>query len=218
VNILISHVYSSDNNGDAAILSAQIAELRRVFPGSGIHISTIDNVPEGSEYDGAGVVQALMYGAVSPSRSKALKLLFTSVMVPYTMVWACVRRALRVSLPLPGSWRQPMRLLETADLQVCVGGGYLRAKHDTTSTVILLLLVHQIWLAWLLGKPIYLYAQSFGPYPTRLQRLFAKGGIRCASLVLVREVKSERQLAEIGIPKDRIVKVPDSAFLFSARS
>ena len=216
VNILISHVYSSNNNGDAAILSAQIGELRRVFPGSDIRVSTIDQVPKNYTFDGADVVQALMYGAVAPGRGKVLKMLSAAVMVPYTALWASSRRSLRLSLPLPAAWRRPMRLLTDADMQVCVGGGYLRAKPDPTSTIILLLLVHQIWLARLLGKPVYLYAQSFGPYPTGLQRLLAKSGLNAASLVLVREAKSESQLADLGIPKARIVKVPDSAFLFTA--
>lgn len=216
MNILISHVYSSNNNGDAAILSAQIAELRRVFPGSDIRISIIDHVPEGHTYDDAPVTQALMFGAVTPGRSKFHKLLYSAVMIPSTILWASVRRTTRVSLPLPNAWQRPIQMLDAADLQVCVGGGYLRGKQDLTSTVILLLLVHQIWLARILGKPVYLYAQSFGPYPTRLQRFIAKSGIRSASLVLVREAKSERLLAELGIDKRRVVKVPDSAFLFSA--
>ena len=215
--ILISHVYSSNNNGDAAILSAQIAELGRVFPGANIRISTIDQVPADYSFDGAAATQALMYGAVAPGRSKAAKLFFTAAMVPYTMLWAAARRALHADLPLPGTWRAPLRLLAEADMQVCVGGGYLRAKPDMASTVILLLLVHQIWLARILGKPVYLYAQSFGPYYTGLQRWLARSGINTAALVLVREAKSEQQLADLYIPKARTRKVPDSAFLFTAR-
>jgi colanic acid/amylovoran biosynthesis protein len=217
MKILISHVYSSNNNGDAAILSAQIAELRRVFRDSNITISTIDQVPRNYTYDDVPVTQALMFGAVAPGRGKLRKLLYAALMTPCTLCWAVVKRTLHIALPLPKVWRSPVQLIETSDIQVCVGGGYLRAKHDLTSTIILLLLVHQIWLARILGKPVYLYAQSFGPYPTRLQRAIAKSGIQSASLVLVREAKSERLLAELGIHKSRIIKVPDSAFLFSAK-
>jgi len=217
MKILISHVYSSNNNGDAAILSAQIAELRRVFSNSDLSISTIDAVPKAYTYDDVPVSQALMFGAVAPGKSKAHKLLYAITMIACTLAWVVVKRATRVSLPLPSVWRQPMQLLEASDIQVCVGGGYLRAKRDPTSTIILLLLIHQIRLARLLGKPVYLYAQSFGPYPTRLQRVIARSGIQCASLVLVREAKSERLLAQLGIDTQRIIKVPDSAFLFRAK-
>ncbi len=215
--ILISHVYSSNNNGDAAILSAQIAELRRVFPGSEINISTIDRVPDNYTFDDVPVAEALMYGAVSPGRSKMKKLVFAIVMMSYTTIWALVRRTLRIRLPLPKTWQRPVKLLDDADLQVCVGGGYLRAKPDPTSTILLLLLVHQIWLARILGKPVYLYAQSFGPFPTSLQARIGKSGIKSASLVLVREAKSYRQLLKMGIPESRVIKVPDSAFLFDAK-
>lgn len=218
MNILISHVYSSNNNGDAAILSAQISELRRAFPGTAIHISTIDRVPEHYSYDGADVVQALMYGSVAPGRHKLPKLMYAAAMIPVTTFWAVSKRWLRISLPLPGVWDIPMRTLAESDMQVCVGGGYLRAKPDLTSTIILLLLVHQIWLARLLGKPVYLYAQSFGPYPTVLQRYLAQTGLRSASLILVREAKSEQLLKDMGIPRYCVRKVPDSAFLFKARS
>jgi colanic acid/amylovoran biosynthesis protein len=217
MNILLSHVYSSSNNGDAAILSAQISELHRVFPGADIRISTIDRVAENYTFDDTPVIEAVMYGAVMPGRSKLRKLLFSLGMVSYTFLWAAVRRYSRVSLPLPKTWRRPLHFLAVADIQVCVGGGYLRAKEDPTSTIILLLLVHQIWLARILGKPVYLYAQSFGPYPTSLQRRIALSGIRSASLVLVREAKSRKLLTEFGIPNKRITKVPDSAFLFMAK-
>lgn len=217
MKILISHVYSSNNNGDAAILSAQIAELRRVFDDPEINISIIDQVPKGHTFDGANVSRALMFGAVTPGRNKLHKLLYAAVMVPGTLLWAATRRMIHVSLPLPGVWREPIQTLETSNIQVCVGGGYLRSKQDFTSTIILLLLAHQIWLARMLKKPVYLYAQSFGPYPTRLQRLIARNAIQSASFVLVREAKSERLLDELTIDKSKIVKVPDSAFLFSAK-
>jgi colanic acid/amylovoran biosynthesis protein len=215
-HILISHVYSSDNKGDAAILSAQISELKRVFPGSTISLSTIDKVSEGYTFDGEPVISALMYGAVMPGRGKFRKLIFALSMMSYTGLWALLKRRLHICLPLPKSWQHPLSVLSQADLQVCVGGGYLRARDDLTSTILLLLLVHQIWLARWLGKPVYLYAQSFGPYPTRLQALIGRSGIRAASLVLVREAKSYYQLEAFGVSQEKIVRVPDSAFLFKA--
>src|SRR5207244_2107908 len=113
------------------------------------------------------------------------------------------------SLPLPLSWHVPMRLLVKADMQVCVGGGYLRAKNDTTSTFILLLLFHQIWLAKILNKPVYLYAQSFGPYPKKLQRFIATRGLKKADLILVREAQSKALLGTMGLDGDYVIQVPD---------
>jgi colanic acid/amylovoran biosynthesis protein len=105
--------------------------------------------------------------------------------------------------------------MSESDLQVCVGGGYLRAKKDTVSTLMLLLLFHQIWLARTLGKPVMLYAQSFGPYPKRIQYKLAAAGLRYATLILVREANSRDLLARMGLADGHVIQVPDSAFLFS---
>jgi colanic acid/amylovoran biosynthesis protein len=217
MNILISHVYSRYNNGDSAILSAQIGDLRTTFPDLQLHILTIETIEPDYEFDGVPVCNALMYGVVSATKGRLAKLLLAVVMVVYTTLWAIAFRVGHTRLPLPGSWRKPMRLLTEANMQVCVGGGYLRAKNDLVSTILLLLLVHQIWLAKVLGKPVYLYAQSFGPYPWRTQRTIASLGLRCADLILVREGKSRALLGQLGLIGERIVQVPDSAFRFSPR-
>ncbi len=214
MKILISHVYSSHNAGDAAILSAQISELKRVFHHPELSVLSVDNIRADYKFDGVPVVKALMYGAVSPSNHKLTKLLLAWSMMAYTVLWVITLRLTRLALPLPRAWRQPLRLLAAADLQVCVGGGYLRAKDDHSSTVILLLLFHQIWLAKLLKKPVYLYAQSFGPYPKKIQRRIAVAGLRRVDLILVREARSAQLLAGLGLTAPLITQVPDSAFLF----
>ena len=214
MKILISHVYSSNNNGDAAILSAQIGELRRTFQNPQLHILTMDTIEAGYTFDEVPVCNALMYGAVSPANGKLKKLFLAFAMMTYTAAWAGVLRVGHITLPLPRRWKEPMRLLARADMQVCVGGGYLRAKNDMVSSLLLLLLFHQIWLAKALGKPVYLYAQSFGPYPRRIQRKIAIRGLRCADLILVREAKSRALLTDMGLTDERVIQIPDSAFMF----
>jgi colanic acid/amylovoran biosynthesis protein len=159
-----------------------------------------------------------MHGTVSPANSKLRKLFLAFAMMAYTLLYVVVVRSCHVALPLPRAWREPMQLLTDADMQVCVGGGYLRAKSDPVSTVVLLLLLHQIWLAKVLGKPVYLYAQSFGPYPKAIQRKIAAFGLRRADLILVREAKSKALLADLGLAGESVVQVPDSAFLFRPRA
>ena len=214
MNILISHVYSSNNNGDAAILSAQINELKRVFKHPNLNVMTIDTITPGYTFDDVPVSNSLMHQSVSPSYNRIQKLVLAFVMMSCTTLWALVFRYFNRRLPLIKAWRQPIDLLVEADMQVCVGGGYLRAKDDHVSTVILLLLFHQIWIAKLLRKPVYLYAQSLGPYPKKIQQRIAARGLKLADLVLVRESKSRRLLEQLGVDEARIVQVPDSAFLF----
>ena len=216
MKIVISHVYSTHNNGDAAILSAQLDQLWQTFPHAQFRILSVESVEAGYKFDGVPVSNALMFGTVSPANSRPKKLMLAATMMAATAVWAMVFRSLRIRLPLPGSWRIPMRIMSESDLQVCVGGGYLRAKNDMISTLMLLLLFHQIWLARTLGKPVVLYAQSFGPYPKRIQYKLAAAGLRFATLILVREASSRDMLARMGLADDRVIQVPDSAFLFSS--
>jgi colanic acid/amylovoran biosynthesis protein len=215
MKIVISHVYSTHNNGDAAILSAQLDQLRQTFPQAQFRILSVENIEANYKFDGVPVSNALMFGTVSPANSRPKKLMLAVMMMATTTVWAMVFRLLRIRLPLPKSWRVPMRIMSESDLQVCVGGGYLRAKNDLISTLMLLLLFHQIWLARTLGKPVVLYAQSFGPYPKRIQYKLAAAGLRYATLILVREANSRDLLARMGLADDRVIQVPDSAFLFT---
>lgn len=214
MKIVISHVYSRHNSGDAAILSAQIAILRRTFLEAQITILSVEPIAPGTTFDGIPVCNALMYDAVSPAHRRPKKLALALAMMAYTAVWAGARRLTHLEMPLPTSWRQPVRALADADMQVCVGGGYLRAQRDLTSTIMLVLLFHQIWFAKSLGKPVYLCAQSVGPFPRRIQRQIASRGLRYADLILVREAKSRLLLDSFRLGSDRVVQVPDSAFTF----
>lgn len=217
MNILISHVYSTHNNGDAAILSAQIEQLKHTFKNAHIHALTIDTIEPGYTFDGIPVFNSLMHGSVSPSNNRFKKLALACCMMSYTVLWVLVLRLTRRTLPLPRTWQKSMQLLVEADMQVCVGGGYLRAKDTGSSTVILALLFHQIWLAKLLHKPVYLFAQSFVPYPSRIQRTIATLGLNQANLILVREAQSKTLLTKLGINHERVVQVPDSAFMFKPK-
>src|ERR1019366_4145540 len=214
MKILISHVYSCNNNGDAAILSAQISALKRSFKNPDISVLSVDNIKPGYKFDGVPVCNALMYWAIAGKDSQLKKLFRAFAMMFCTLLWVFVFRRTKIKLPLVKAWRRPMEVLLEADMQVCVGGGYLRAKADHASSIILMLLFHQIRLAKLLNKPVYLFAQSFGPYPTKVQRQIARAGLRQADLILVRETTSKELLISLGIDQGRIVQVPDSAFMF----
>src|SRR6516164_389585 len=147
MKIVISHVYSAHNNGDAAILSAQIDQLRCAFEGAELHILSVDVIEDGCTFEGVPVSNSLMYPAVSPVNGRLKKLLAALTMMVCTAIWAGVFRISRLALPLPRPWREPARILAESDMQICVGGGYLRAREDLISTIMLVLMFHQVWLA-----------------------------------------------------------------------
>lgn len=70
----------------------------------------------------------------------------------------------------------------------------------------------EIIIASLLGKPIVLFAQSPGPFQSKLSSWFARKAMGCSDLVIVREEVSLQVLKEAGI-KENTKITADPAFL-----
>jgi colanic acid/amylovoran biosynthesis protein len=214
MKIAISHIYSSNNKGDAAILAAQIRELERVFPQAAFIGFTIDTIAEAATFEGMPLTNSLMYYALTASRSRVVKAIYGLVMMGYTTLWALAYKRTRLQLPIPKRWARPIHRLLDADMQVGVGGGYLRGTPDLLSSYLLLLLTHQLVLAKLLQKPVYLYAQSIGPFYGRFQRQVAKTALNHVDVIILREEVSRRYIDGMALTKPRIITSADTAFLF----
>ncbi|HXH27213.1 MAG TPA: hypothetical protein VNG90_04920, partial [Candidatus Acidoferrum sp.] len=59
--ILISHVYSSDNKGDAALTSVLITQLKKAFPGAALTILKLDAIKGNGRFEGVPEVPSFMY-------------------------------------------------------------------------------------------------------------------------------------------------------------
>jgi colanic acid/amylovoran biosynthesis protein len=215
--ILISHVYSSGNNGDAALLAVEIAELRRVFDRPDLRVSTADPAPPGTEFRGVPVEPSLMYLALNTLRSRPAKLLYSAWVVGLTVLAALVWRLTGV-LPLPRRLRRATRAILDADLMAPVGGGYLRGRPGIASSTELVLLLHPILLAKLAGVPVMHYSQSIGPFGNSLQRRLAGCALRRLDLLLVREDVTLDTLRPMRVPPGTVVRAVDGGFLFAGGS
>ncbi|MBN1171404.1 MAG: hypothetical protein JXA67_04450, partial [Micromonosporaceae bacterium] len=60
MKILLSHAYSRDNAGDAALLSVLIQDVREVFPGADLTVLMMDEVQQGETFDGVPVRPSLL--------------------------------------------------------------------------------------------------------------------------------------------------------------
>ncbi|HEY8999166.1 MAG TPA: polysaccharide pyruvyl transferase family protein [Candidatus Saccharimonadales bacterium] len=215
-NIIISHAYSKDNKGDAALLSVLIRETQRKFKPAKLTVLSLDTTKPGETFEGVPVEHAFMYFANFGAASKPAKLAYGIYIMSATTVWAYARRYLHISLPLPKSLRKIAKLYAEADLVIAVGGGYLRGQRDLTSIYNLMLLTHPLFVASALGTPTALYAQSFGPfYHTFEERLIRYTFNRKVSAIITREQISKDLLEKIGVTKP-IVKSVDAGFLFTA--
>lgn len=212
--VLISHVYSSGNNGDAALLTVEIAELRRVLDRPDLQVATVDPVPPGTRFRGVPVEPSLMYLALNTVRFRPAKLLYSAWVIGLTTLAAVVWR-LTGLLPLPRRLNRATRAILEADLMAPVGGGYLRGRAGIASSTELCLLLHPILLAKLAGVPVMSYSQSVGPFGNSAQRWLVGWALRQLDLLLVREDVTLDLVRPMRLPPGTVVRAVDGGFLFA---
>jgi colanic acid/amylovoran biosynthesis protein len=212
VNIIISHVYSADNKGDAALLGLLIQEVRNEFPEAQITILTLDKIKDTETFDGVPVRHSFMYFSNIFSQSKAKRLLYATSMIPLTLGSAFLRGTLHIKLPLNKNWDSLIDLYANADLIIPVGGGYMRTNKNIGSLYDFTLLMHPLVLAKLLKKPTVLYSQSVGPFFRKIEsKMLAHILKHDVEVVIVREDTSFKLLQSMGVKN--IIRSVDTGFL-----
>ncbi|MEX2178827.1 MAG: polysaccharide pyruvyl transferase family protein [Gemmatimonadaceae bacterium] len=191
--IILTGTYSSFNRGDAAMQSCMARELRAALPGADIVIHTPFPADDRRYYTDARVIASSRRNLVGAS----LKL-----------AWLWIRRLLgaRGSTLLPGT---ELRELASSDLVIDLSGDMLTEEHG----------LHLAWshflplmMALALGRPLYVCAQSIGPF--RLSRAGVRRVMRAAAAVSAREqVTMEYLEARLGLDMRRVQLTADLAFL-----
>ena len=217
-SILISHVYSYDNKGDAALLSVLLDEVRRVFDEPRITVQTMDEVAPGEQFEGAEVFPSLMsLGRFRSNQNVFARTGYWISSVLATLLWAHVYRRTGRSIRIPAAMRRVCVQYAEADLVVGVGGGYLRGWRTVASVVNVVLLTQPLRISAVLGKKTVLFSQSFGPFGWRIEELIVRRALRRGvDLVLVREDKSMALLKRIGADS-RAIRSVDAGFLLAER-
>jgi len=215
-NIIISHVYSSDNKGDAALTSVLIQDLKREFPGSAITILKLDCVKEHAHFEGVLERPGFMHYALGTYRNPLFKLFYTIYLVCATLIWAIWLRTARIHVYLPPRLREIAQIYERADLIVPVGGGYIRSRKGLFNRLNVFLLLHPLLFGYLLGKPTVLYPQSVGPFQNRLEERAVAFVLKRMMLILLREDTSVALLARLGVVQN-VERAIDSGFLLQSK-
>lgn len=213
--ITISHVYSEDNKGDAALLSVLLSDIKKVYPKAKLTILTLDSVPVHHTFEGVPVKKSFMYYSLNKFRSRPMTLMNTLFVMNATMIWASTKRIFGISIPLPKRLAEVCRIYENSDLVLPVGGGYLRSQKKGIGSLLNVgQLLHPYIIASLLGKPTILYTQSVGPFASKPEKWLVKRVLNtCVTAAIIREEVSMKLLKRIGvtIPLHRSV---DSGFAF----
>jgi len=213
--IIISHVYSSDNKGDAALTSVLIRDLRRKFKNATITILKLDAVAPGGHFEHVPEQPSFMAHALNRYHNPVAKLAYMIFMVSATLLWATWYRLAEAQLYLPKHLREIAALYQNADLIVPVGGGYIRSRKGLMHRLNIPLLLHPLLLGYLLGKPTVLYAQSVGPFQNKFERVLVAFVLNRMTLIMLREDTSVRLLASIGVTRN-VTRAVDSGFLLSS--
>ncbi len=219
MKILITHAYTKENKGDAAILSVLLMQARLAFPQAQIKVSTFEDSNKNKNFDGYETISSYMYLAVYTYKKFLQKLLYACYIVASTLLWATILRYFNFDSKF--LLIQPIREIaeefQQADLIIPIGGGYLRAKPNIMESVNLTLLLHPILLSLLLRKPVVLYSQSIGPFFNLYQRTLTRLILNRTKLILAREDHTINTLKQIGVKQDRIIRTVDAGFLFEPK-
>lgn len=217
-NIIISHIYSFENKGDAALLSVLISDIRKKFLNPNIVILSMDSVKNNEKFEEYFVQKSFMYYAMKRFESKPLILLNSLYIMLSSILWAYFYRLTRISLPIEINLKKLCLLYANADLILPVGGGYLRSqKKGIGSWLNIALLLHPIKIGSILKKPTILYTQSIGPFSNKLEELMIKNTLNNdVEASIIREDKSIELLKKIGVNRN-IYRSIDSGFAFSSK-
>lgn len=212
--ILVLGGYGYRNAGDEAQLSANLAELRRRWPGRLVEVLSPDPAYTHAEHAGCAVGEAprlafydadssSLYGLTGPMTK--LRFLRRSAWL-YFNAWL-----VRQGWPTMGLQARRAALLHelsTAELAFFSGGGYL-----TGSTL------SRLWdgaffmaFARVLGVPVVLSGQTIGVWDSPFSRWLARWGLRHAAVVGTRDHdRTLAALAEIGVRRERVWPGHDDA-------
>ena len=219
MKILLTHIFSLENKGLAAINSVTISQLRSLFPGVELFISTSDDIKEGERhFAGTKEISSFFFFAISAKKSGLLRILRSTYMLLALLIWCTAYRSLKVELDfiLTEDLKRILKTYVESDLIIFAGGGYLNGKNKIRDDINLFLLLYGIVVLLILGKKIILYAQSIGPFGDKFQKLIGKFVLNRAHVIFAREQKTVNFLKEIGISKPQVIKTVDVAFLFQS--
>ncbi len=215
MKILITHFYTRDNRGDAAILSALLLELNRVFGEQHISIVTMEDIDKRKTFEGYSTIKSLISQATL-HKGRITRWFVMAYFIIIPLMWCMVYRLLKIKMNflLTKDLYKLLNSISQSDLIILVGGGYLRGAGGLGDDINYLFIIYPILLEKLLNKTIVLHAQSIGPFGDRFQKFISGWVLKKVDLIITREEISTKLLENMQIPLAKIKRSVDAGFLF----
>lgn len=196
-HIVQTGTYSSWNKGDAAMQLSLMEALRRRWPEVEVTVTAPFPANDRRFYEGLARVVAC----------HRRRLIFASLQMCRAAMW----RTIRKTLGADASWLildEELKATRDADLVVDLSGDMLTddyGPHVAYSHYI------PIINALLLDRPVFVCAQSIGPF--RWTGALASRVLRRVDAITVRDDISLEHLRAIGVPEEKVRRTADLAFL-----
>ena len=219
LSILITNAYSAQNRGDAGIILGMLEDLRDnpFFADAEVTVSTQDYPGDVGRYPCRVVPSFHSIKNRFSTRPTLNGLCFLLLLLPLSFVWALAYRITGASARFGGQFGLLMGSYTAADIIIAAGGGYLYTTSRRQGLVILLIQLYSFYLGALLGKPVYLYSQSIGPFGHPLHAALTRKALKRTRLVQLREGYSYR-LVESWQLRNPIHATVDAGFLTPVES
>lgn len=217
MKVLITNAYSGRNKGDAGIILGMIQSLstRNGFKKAEISISSADYPLDSGHYSHP-VVPSFQSVQANWARNRHIRMLaFLVIIFPFSLIWVFFYRYFAKDIRIPKSIRDMFRIYAKSDLIIAAGGGYLYTTSKILGNVVLFVNIYSFYFGVLLGKPVYIYSQSIGPFAGRFQSWLTKRALRRVRHIQVREQFSY-DLVQSWKIQTPVYVVPDAAFLLQS--
>jgi polysaccharide pyruvyl transferase WcaK-like protein len=226
LNVLILHGYSDSNKGDLAIVVGMVQGITTTRPGVQVHLQSVYSEID-PEFDfhhrfvrkmGVSVQQMAVPSPYVDSTDQSR---FRNIVAVRNLAFSAIAETCTRLFPfLSGLFpRQSAALasIKRSDMVLLKGGQYIyNDQRGLRALLYLWRILHPIYVAVGMGKPVVMLGQSVGPLvDERGRRMTAKALGLCKRLV-VREKKSQALMGELGLQATTEL-APDFAFLIEPK-
>ncbi len=196
MNIVITNTVTL-NGGDAAILEALMAVVRRRFPDA--RFTIFDSQPGiAARYHGHDFRQLMHQGLPRKRRAFHERRLLAAASLH--------ARSPAARLLCRGDEASSLAAYAAADRVISTGGTYLVEAYDLTHRLF------ELEISERLGQPVTFFTQSLGPFAQARHRVALRRAFARSPLVLLRDDRSRRHLLDLGVDPAKLHVVADVVF------